>query len=124
MYSTGMLLSILVIGCSAISNETSRFLSGNGLGNLEPTFVDQEIEVRQIPALPDHLLVELGVRTIGARLRIRSAASHWLQNQVFVSFINLKMVFSSSNIPILFVANFCSSKVGMELRSMAQLEKL
>ena len=102
MYSTGMLLCILVIGCSAISNETSRFLSGNGLGNLEPTFVDQEIEVRQIPALPDHLLVELGVRTIGARLRIRSAASHWLQNQVFVvSLINLEMGFSSSNILIL-----------------------
>ena len=32
--------------------------------------VYQEVEVRQIPAMPDHLLVELGVRTIGSRLRI------------------------------------------------------
>ena len=88
MWSTGMLLCILIIYCNAVVNEeTSRFLSENGFGNLEPTFLDEEIEVRQIPRLPDNLLVELGVRTIGARLRIRSAADQWLQAQV--CFVNL-----------------------------------
>ena len=89
MFSTGILLCLLVIDCKAVANEElSRFLSGNGLTNLEPTFQDQEIEVRQIPGLTDNLLVDLGVRTIGGRLRIRSAASQWLQAQVFVCFVN------------------------------------
>ena len=65
------------------------------MGNLGPRFVDQEVEVQQIPAMPDHLLVELGVRTIGSKLRIKSAASHWLENQVFLSIL------------ILFVFLFC-----------------
>ena len=56
-------------------------------------FVDQKVEVRQIPAMPDHLLVELGLRTIGSRLRIRSAASHWLENQVFLLSILILFVF-------------------------------
>ena len=88
-----MLLCFLFIGCYAVSNEISRFLNENGFGNLKPRFVDQEVEVRQIPAMPDHLLVELGVRTIGSRLRIRSAASHWLENQVFLLLILILFVF-------------------------------
>ena len=63
MYLSGMLLFLLVIGC-----ETSRFLSGNGFEHLVALFSDQEIEVRQIPALPDQDLNALGVRTIGARM--------------------------------------------------------
>ena len=90
----GMLLCFLFIRCFDVSNEISRLLNENGFGNLKPRFVDQEVEVRQIPAMPDHLLVELGVRTIGSRLRIRSAASHWLENQVFL-------------LSILFVFLFC-----------------
>ena len=45
--------------------------------------------------MTDHLLVELCVRTIGSKLRIKSAASHWLENQVFLSIL------------ILFVFLFC-----------------
>ena len=67
------------------------FENENGFGNLEPRFVDQEVEVQQIPAVPDHLLVELSVRTIGSRQRIRSAASHWLDNQVFLFLILMKL---------------------------------
>ena len=88
-----MLLCFLFIGCYAVSNEISRFLNENGFGNLEPRFVDQEVEVQQIPAMPDHLLVELGVRTIGSRQRIRSAARHWLENQVFLLSILILFVF-------------------------------
>ena len=68
MYLSGMLLFLLVIGCNA-ANETSRFLSGNGFEHLVELFSDQEIEVRQIPALPDQDLNALWVRTIGARMR-------------------------------------------------------
>ena len=59
---------LLVIGYNATANETSRFLSGNGFEHSEPNFTDQEIEVRQISSLPDHLLIDLGVRTIRAKL--------------------------------------------------------
>ena len=85
MWSKGMLLCILIVYCNAVANEeTSRFLKENGFGNLEPTFLVEEIEVRQIPRMPDNLLVALGVRTIGSRLRIRSAAGQWVQAQVCV----------------------------------------
>ena len=70
-----------MIGCNA-ANETSRFLSGNEFEHLVALFSDQEIEVRQIPALPDQDLNALGVRTIGARMRLRSAARQWLESQV------------------------------------------
>ena len=119
MYSTGMLLWLLVTVCSAVVNEeTSRFLNGNGFENLEPRFLDEEIEVRHIPGLPDNLLVDLGVRTIGARLRIRSAATQWLEAQVFVCFVNLLnfVSFLCLLLPIL-----CSSKVREE-QLMAQVE--
>ena len=59
MWSKGMLLCILIVYCNAVVNEeTSRFLNENGFGNLEPTFLDKEIEVRQIPRMPDNLLVD------------------------------------------------------------------
>ena len=50
--------------------------------NLEPTIADRENEVRQISSLPNHLLIDLGVRTIGARLRLRSAVRQWVQTHV------------------------------------------
>ena len=85
MYLNRMILWIwlLVIGCNAVRDEVLRFLQEHGFENLGPSFVDQEVEVRQIPTMPDNLLLDLGVRTIGARLRIRSAASEWLQSEVF-----------------------------------------
>ena len=86
------MLSILFIECYAVSNEISRFLNENGFGNLKPRFVDQEVEVRQIPAMPDHLLVELGVRTIGSRIRIRSAAIQSLAGVSGFSFVDLDIV--------------------------------
>ena len=50
----------MFIGCYAVLNEISIFLNENGFRNLGPRFVDQEVEVQQIPAMADHLLVELG----------------------------------------------------------------
>ena len=55
-------------------------------------FVEEEIEVRQIPSLPDQVRADLGVRTVGARLRLRSAASQWVPNQV-ISFLSLEISF-------------------------------
>ena len=54
--------------------------------------MEEEIEVRQIPSLPDQVLADLGVRTVGARLRLRSAASQWVPNQV-ISFLSLEISF-------------------------------
>ena len=42
-----------------------------GLGHLKESFVEQEVEVRQLVGMSDQNLMELGVRTIGARMRIR-----------------------------------------------------
>ena len=52
--------------------------------------MEEEIEVRQIPSLPDQVLADLGVRTVGARLRLRSAASQWVPNQV-ISLLSLEI---------------------------------
>ena len=82
-----LLLVILVVSCHAAFEETSRFLTDNGFGH-----VRDEIEVRQIPSLPDQVLADLGVRTVGARLRLRSAASQWVPNQV-ISFLSLEISF-------------------------------
>ena len=54
--------------------------------------MEEEIEVRQIPSLPDQVLADLGVRTVGARLRLRSAASQWVPNQV-IFFLSLEISF-------------------------------
>ena len=43
--------------------------------------------------VPWTVIFELGVRTIGSRLRIRSAASHWLEYQVFLLSILILFVF-------------------------------
>lgn len=89
-----VILTLLVLGSLAVDDQDlSKFLDQNGFTDLTPEFVHQEIEVRQIPRMPDNLLVDLGVRTIGARLRIRSAASQWLQPQVFYCLILLSIIF-------------------------------
>ena len=54
--------------------DIENFLCANGCENLVPGFIAEEIEVRQIAQLSDQDLLSLGVRTIGARLRLRSAA--------------------------------------------------
>ena len=52
------------------------------------------LKVLQIPAMPDHILVELGVLTIGSRLQIRSAASHLIAGESGFSFVDLDIVCS------------------------------
>ena len=66
-----LFFALLVVSCHAAYNETSRFLAENGFGHVSEQFVLEEIEVRQIAGLPDEILVALGVRTVGARLRLR-----------------------------------------------------
>ena len=41
----------------------------------------------QISSLPDPILNDLGVRTAGARLRLRPAAGRWVQSQVVCLFL-------------------------------------
>ena len=83
IFSTNMvfpLLLLLISGghTSPAQDGLSDFLEDQGLQQLAPAFISEEIEVRQIPSIPDNYLVELGVRTMGARLRLRSAAAAWL----------------------------------------------
>ena len=87
-----LLLVILVVSCHAAFEETSRFLTDNGFGHVSQQFMEEEIKVRQIPSLPDQVLADLGVRTVGARLRLRSVASRWVPNQV-ISFLSLEISF-------------------------------
>ena len=85
-----LLLMILLDSCNAAHNETSRFLNDNSFGHVSQRFED--IEVKQIPSLPDQVLVDLGVRSVGARLRLRSTASQWVPNHI-ISFLNLDLSF-------------------------------
>ena len=64
--------------------DIENFLRANGCENLVPGFIAEEIEVRQIAQLSDQDLLSLGVRTIGARLRLRSAAASWEPPQVYL----------------------------------------
>ena len=54
-----------------MNDQLGQFLTDNGLGHLKESFVEQEVEVRQLVGMSDQNLMELGVRTIGARMRIR-----------------------------------------------------
>ena len=69
------LLLLLISGSHLAPDGISDFLEDQSLQHLAPAFILEEIEVRQIPSIPDNYLVELGVRTMGARLRLRSAAA-------------------------------------------------
>ena len=64
--------------------DIENFLRANGCENLVPGFIAEEIEVRQIAQLSDQDLISLGVRTIGARLRLRSAVASWEPPQVYL----------------------------------------
>jgi hypothetical protein len=59
--------------------EERRFLNSVGRGDCIAMFEKEEIELNQIPRLDDATLRELGVNTIGARLRFRDAAQDFLQ---------------------------------------------
>ena len=94
MYKQLYLFFALLVSCHPAYNETSKLLVENEFSNVSEQFVLEEIKVRQIAGLPDEILVALGVRTVGARLRLRSLASQRVQNQVIsfltqgISFLN------------------------------------
>ena len=74
---------LLLIGSSkaASVDDIVNFLEEQGLQELSEGFVSEEIEVEQLPTIPDDFLVQLGVTTMGARLRLRSSASTWLAQE-------------------------------------------
>ena len=77
------LLLLLIGSCHLASVEDGivDFLEDQGLQELSAGFVSEEIEVSQLPAMPDDFLVRLGITTMGARLRLRSAATAWLTQE-------------------------------------------
>ena len=78
-------LFLLLFGSShltSVEDDIVNFLKDQGLQELSAGFVSEEIEVRHLPSIPDNLLEQLGITTMGARLNLRSAATAWLtQNQ-------------------------------------------
>ena len=79
------LLLLLIGSChlAFVEDDIVNFLEDQGLQELSAGFVSEEIEVRHLPSIPDNLLEQLGITTMGARLNLRSAATAWLtQNQV------------------------------------------
>ena len=77
-------LLFLLIGSSHLSfveDDIVNFLEDQGLQELSAGFVSEEIEVSQLPSMPDDFLVRLGITTMGARLRLRSAATAWLTQE-------------------------------------------
>ena len=64
-----------------VEDDIVDFLEDQGLQELSAGFVSEEIEVSQLPAMPDDFLVQLGITTMGARLRLRSAATAWLTQE-------------------------------------------
>jgi hypothetical protein len=65
---------------SAGYEEETAFLSSVGLGHLALAFQEEEIEIHPISRLDDLSLRTLGVTTMGARMRLRDAATSWLAN--------------------------------------------
>ena len=62
------LLLLLISGghLAPAQDGISHFLEDQGLQHLAPAFISEEIEVRQIPSIPDNYLVELGVQEAGS----------------------------------------------------------
>ena len=87
------LLILVILGCDGVGRdeEMANFLKDQGLEHLTQTFVSEEIEVRQVSRLTDQNLMDLGVRTMGARLRLRSAATTWVSPQVTCLFLHKKL---------------------------------
>ena len=81
----------------------------HSVDTMYPRFWESEtqFEFLQFPSVSDQLFVHFGVRTILARLRIRSAASHWVQSEVFVCLQSLKLDLLLSILLTKPVANFC-----------------
>ena len=74
------LLLLLIGSChlAFVEDDIVNFLEDQGLQELSAGFVSEEIEVRHLPSIPDNLLAQLGIRTMVARLNLRSAATTWL----------------------------------------------
>jgi hypothetical protein len=60
--------------------EESKFLRQAGFEENIERFKEEEVEIQQIARLHDDALKDLGIRTIGARMRIRDAAETWMDS--------------------------------------------
>ena len=77
-------LFLLLFGSShlaSVEDDIENFLEDQGLQELSAGFVSEEIEVQHLPSIPDNLLVQLGVKTMGSRLNLRTAATAWLTEE-------------------------------------------
>ena len=59
-----------------------QFLKEQGLEHLIEKFHSEEITINLFPFLSDENLKELGILTIGARIRFRQSAQTWIDKPV------------------------------------------
>ena len=57
------------------------FMEPVGQGECVPLFKREEIEINQTPRIDNAAVRELGMNTIGARMRLRDAAQNYLRVQ-------------------------------------------
>ena len=50
---------LVISGGGGVNDQLGRFLTDNGLGHLKESFVEQEVEVRQLVGMSDQNLMEL-----------------------------------------------------------------
>ena len=79
----GIIIRLLVVLALALSlpspgyKEETRFLRDAGFEDVIDCFKEEEVEIGHIARLSDSDLRELGVSTMGGRIRLRDAAMEW-----------------------------------------------
>ena len=78
-----VLVALLSLGLALPPNirEEARFLETNGFGHLIGNFEAEEITFNYFDRLTDDQLQQLGVTTMGSRIRFRDALSTWTEHE-------------------------------------------
>ena len=73
----GAILLLLAVGLSY--HDETEFLTNAGFPHLVDNFQNEEIIVRMMTRLTNQELTELGLTTLGARMRFREAVESWIE---------------------------------------------
>ena len=83
MVVTTSLFLIFVAAVNSLEySQEIQFLKDQGLEHLIEKFRSEEITINLFPFLSDDNLKELGILTIGARIRFRQSAQTWIDKPV------------------------------------------
>jgi hypothetical protein len=68
---------VICFCCTESSTGIGSLLSACGLGGLAPRFEAEEVTAALLPLIGDEALAGLGVKTLGARVRLQLAAQRF-----------------------------------------------